>query len=150
MIAALAPYYLWLKVIHLVSVIAWMAGLLYLPRLFVYHTQVAVGSEADEKFRIMEKNLLRGIINPAAMVVFAVGILLIFVTGAGMPGSGGWMHAKLALVLGLGAAHGMMSKYRKGFERGENQKSETFYRRLNEVPAVLMVIIVILVVIRPF
>ena len=147
---ALAQYYLWLKAVHIISVVIWMAGLLYLPRLFAFHTQVKAGSEADEKFVAMESKLFRSILNPGAVVVFALGILLIFVTGAGMPGSGGWMHAKLLLVLLLGALHGMMSKHRKAFEGGENAKSERFFRRFGMVPALLMIAIVLLVVLRPF
>lgn len=146
----LVDHHLWLKAIHIIFVISWMAGLLYLPRLFVYHTQVDVGSEAADTFVIMERRLLRVIINPAAVVVFITGILLILATGAGAPGTGSWMHVKLVLVLGLGGVHGMMSKYRKKFERGENDKSENFFRILNEVPTVLMVAIVLLVVLKPF
>ena len=148
--AALAQYYLFFKAVHIISVIVWLAGLLYLPRLFVVHTQVQSGSEADEKFVQMEKKLLRAVINPASIVVFAVGILLIIITGAGAPGSGSWMHLKLTLVLGLGAVHGMMSKYRKAFERGENVKSEAFFRGFKEVPSILMIAIVFLAIIKPF
>ena len=143
-----SQYYLWLKAIHIIFVISWMAGLLYLPRLYVYHTQVTPGSEADETFKVMERRLLRIIMNPAMIIAFISGILLIIATGAGAPGTGYWMHIKLVLVLGMGAVHGMLSSYRKAFERGENQKSEKFYRLLNEVPTLLMVVIVLLVVIK--
>ena len=143
----LLEYYLWLKAIHIISVIAFMAGLLYLPRLFVYHTQVQPGSEADEKFKLMERRLLKLIINPAAVVVLFVGILLIIATGFG---SGGWLHAKLLLLFFLFGTHGMMIRYRKDFEKGQNRKSEKFYRIFNEVPTALMVIIVILAVVKPF
>ena len=148
MSAILSEYYLWLKALHIIFVISWMAGLLYLPRLYVYHTQVTPGSEADETFKVMERRLLRIIMNPAMIIAFISGILLIIATGAGAPGTGYWMHIKLVLVLGMGAVHGMLSSYRKAFERGENQKSEKFYRLLNEVPTVLMVAIVLLVVIK--
>ena len=148
MSAMLSEYYLWLKALHIIFVISWMAGLLYLPRLYVYHTQVTPGSEADETFKVMERRLLRIIMNPAMIIAFISGILLIIATGAGAPGTGYWMHIKLVLVLGMGAVHGMLSSYRKAFERGENQKSEKFYRLLNEVPTVLMVAIVLLVVIK--
>ena len=144
----LSEYYLWLKALHIIFVISWMAGLLYLPRLYVYHTQVTPGSEADETFKVMERRLLRIIMNPAMIIAFVSGILLIIATGAGAPGTGYWMHIKLVLVLGMGAVHGMLSSYRKAFERGENQKSEKFYRLLNEAPTVLMVAIVLLVVIK--
>ena len=148
MSAMLSEYYLWLKALHIIFVISWMAGLLYLPRLYVYHTQVTPGSEADETFKVMERRLLRIIMNPAMIIAFVTGILLIIATGAGAPGTGYWMHIKLVLVLGMGAVHGMLSSYRKAFERGENQKSEKFYRLLNEAPTVLMVAIVLLVVIK--
>jgi len=148
MSAMLSEYYLWLKALHIIFVISWMAGLLYLPRLYVYHTQVTPGSEADETFKVMERRLLRIIMNPAMIIAFVSGILLIIATGAGAPGTGYWMHIKLVLVLGMGAVHGMLSSYRKAFERGENQKSEKFYRLLNEAPTVLMVAIVLLVVIK--
>ena len=144
----LSEYYLWLKALHIIFVISWMAGLLYLPRLYVYHTQVTPGSEADETFKVMERRLLRIIMNPAMIIAFVSGILLIIATGAGAPGTGYWMHIKLVLVLGMGAVHGMLSSYRKAFERGENQKSEKFYRLLNEAPTLLMVAIVLLVVIK--
>jgi len=148
MSAMLSEYYLWLKALHIIFVISWMAGLLYLPRLYVYHTQVTPGSEADETFKVMERRLLRIIMNPAMIIAFISGILLIIATGAGAPGTGYWMHIKLVLVLGMGAVHGMLSSYRKAFARGENQKSEKFYRLLNEVPTLLMVVIVLLVVIK--
>ena len=148
MSAMLSEYYLWLKALHIIFVISWMAGLLYLPRLYVYHTQVTPGSEADETFKVMERRLLRIIMNPAMIIAFISGILLIIATGAGATGTGYWMHIKLVLVLGMGAVHGMLSSYRKAFERGENQKSEKFYRLLNEAPTVLMVAIVLLVVIK--
>ena len=146
----LVDQHLWLKAIHIIFVITWMAGLLYLPRLFVYHTQVDSGSQAAETFVVMERRLLRAIINPSGIVVFVTGILLILATGAGAPGTGSWMHVKLALVLGMGGVHGMMAKYRKQLERGENEKSEKFFRMFNEVPTVLMIAIVLLVVLKPF
>ena len=146
MSAMLSEYYLWLKAFHIIFVISWMAGMVYLPRLYVYHTQVTPGSEADETFKVMERRLLRIIMNPAMIIAFVTGILLIIATGAGAPGTGYWMHIKLVLVLGMGAVHGMLSSYRQAFERGENQKSEKFYRLLNEAPTVLMVAIVLLVV----
>lgn len=146
-----AEQYLWLKALHIIFVICWMAGMLYLPRLFVYHCQVAPKSEASELFKVMERKLMRVIINPCMIITFILGFTLAFGTGAFAPGSGnGWMHAKLAFVLLLGAIHGMMSKYRKAFERDENVKSERFFRIFNEVPAIVMVVIVLLVVLKPF
>lgn len=142
--------YLWVKALHIIAVISWMAGLLYLPRLFVYHTQVAKGSEADLMLQTMERKLLRYIMNPAMFASFALGIWLIVITGAGALGSGNWIHAKLALVLGLAACHGMMAKYRKHFASGINTKSEKFFRIFNEVPTALMIFIVLLAVLKPF
>ena len=140
----LGQYYLWLKAVHIIFIISWMAGMFYLPRLYVYHTQTTPGSEADETFKVMERKLLRVIMNPAMIVSFITGILLIITTGAGGPGTGYWMHVKLVLVLAMGAVHGMLSSHRKAFERGENQKSEKYFRMLNEVPTVLMIAIVLL------
>ena len=148
MSAFASEYYLWLKAIHVIFVIAWMVGMFYLPRLYVYHCQVTPNSEADETFKVMERKLLRIIMNPAMIVSFITGILLIFATGAGAPGTGYWMHIKLVLVLVMGAVHGMLSSYRKAFARGENQKSERFFRTLNEVPTVLVIVIVLLVVVK--
>ena len=127
MSAFASEYYLWLKAIHIIFVIAWMAGMFYLPRLYVYHCQVTPNSEADETFKVMERKLLRVIMNPAMIVSFITGILLIIATGAGAPGTGYWMHIKLVLVLGMGAVHGMLSSYRKAFARGENQKERAVF-----------------------
>lgn len=148
MSAFASEYYLWLKAIHVAFIIFWMAGMLYLPRLYVYHCRVAPGSEADETFKVMERKLLKVIMNPAMIVSFITGILLILATGAGAPGTGYWMHLKLVLVLALAALHGMLSAYRKAFERGENHKGEQFFRGLNEVPTVLVIVIVLLVVVK--
>lgn len=142
--------YLWLKALHLIAVISWMAGMLYLPRLFVYHTQVAVGSEASELFKVMERKLMRVIINPAMIATWVLGLWLAMVTHAFDPANGKWLHAKLALVLLMQISHAMMSRYRKAFYRDQNTKSERFFRIFNEVPAVLMVVIVLLVVLKPF
>lgn len=144
----IGPYYLWLKALHIIFVIAWMAGLFYLPRLYVYHTRVEPGSEASETFKVMEHKLLRFIMNPAMIVTFITGILLIVATGAGAPGTGVWIHIKLMLVLLLAGLHGMMSRYRKDFARDQNRRSEKFYRYFNEGPTVLMIAIVFLVVFK--
>ncbi len=148
MSAFASEYYLWLKAIHIIFVTAWMVGMFYLPRLYVYHCQVTPRSEADETFKVMERKLLRVIMNPAMIVSFVTGILLIIATGAGAPGTGYWMHIKLVLVLAMGAVHGLLASYRKAFERGENQKSERFFRCLNEVPTALVIAIVLLVVVK--
>ena len=140
--------YLIVKALHIISFTAWMAGMFYLPRLYVYHTQTAVGSEADKMLQVMERRLLRIIINPAMAATFAFGIWLMVITEAHKQG---WMHAKLTLViLGMGGVHGMLSKYRKDFAKGQNRKSERFYRILNEVPTLLLTVIVFLAVLKPF
>ncbi|MFA7277145.1 MAG: protoporphyrinogen oxidase HemJ [Pseudobdellovibrionaceae bacterium] len=140
--------YDWLKAIHVIAVIAFMAGMLYLPRLFVYHTKAASGSELSETFKIMERRLLRYIINPAFVVATLFGGLMLWANPEllHMP----WMHAKLGLLVLMGAVHGMLSKYRRLFEMDQNTKSEKFFRILNEMPTILMIIIVILVIVRPF
>lgn len=144
----MADYYLLLKALHLIALISWMAGMLYLPRLFVYHVDAVPGGELDDKLKIMEKRLLRFIINPAMIATFILGLLLIYVVG--IKTLGGWFHVKALLLVGMFAVHGMLSRYRKAFERGENKKTAKFFRILNEVPTVLMVIIVLLAVMKPF
>jgi putative membrane protein len=140
-------YYTWLKAVHLIAVISWMAGLLYLPRLYVYHTELEVGSEEDKRFQIMERKLLRFIMNPAAITVLIVGLMLAHI---GQSYSMGWFHVKALLLIGMFATHGMLAKYRKLFVDGKNTHSAKFYKILNEAPAVLMVLIVIIAVVKPF
>jgi protoporphyrinogen IX oxidase len=139
--------YLWLKSLHIFMVIAWMAGMLYLPRLFVYHADAAVGSKESETFKVMERRLLRGIMNPSMIVAMIVGLWLA-IDGGWMVA--GWLHAKLALVLVLSAVHGLYARWRKDFEADRNVRSARFYRLWNEVPAVILAAILILVVIKPF
>jgi protoporphyrinogen IX oxidase len=139
--------YLWLKSLHIFMVIAWMAGMLYLPRLFVYHADAAIGSKESETFKVMERRLLRGIMNPAMIVVWIVGLWMA-VSGGWMVA--GWLHAKLALVLVMSAVHGLYSKWRKDFEADRNARPARFYRLWNEVPAVILIAIIVLVVIKPF
>ncbi|MCD6034937.1 MAG: coproporphyrinogen oxidase [Rickettsiales bacterium] len=146
----MTEYYLWIKALHIISVISWMAGMLYLPRLFVYHTQVKVGSKEDQRFQLMERKLMRVIINPAMILSLIFGLMLIYITHAGYPGELKWFHAKALLLLGMFGLHGMFSKYRKSFAQGKNTKSEKFFRIINEIPAVLMIIIVVLAVVKPF
>ena len=134
---------LWVKVLHIVSVIAWMAGMLYLPRLFVYHADASKGSQLSETLKVMERRLLKGIINPAMIVVFVTGPYLAYLLGYWQSP---WLHIKFALALGLGALHGYFARCVRIFARDENSKSATFYRVLNEVPTALMVLIVIFVV----
>lgn len=144
-----ANLYLWLKALHIMAVISWMAGMLYLPRLFVYHAQRQSGSEASEMLKLMERRLLRYIINPAMILTFLFGLGLIHIvgfTGAGM----GWLHVKIALVLVLAGIHGMLARYRKAFEKDANTRSPRFYKILNETVTLLMVVIVLLAVLKPF
>ena len=144
----MAEYYLIIKSLHLVAVISWMAGMLYLPRIFVYHADVAVGSEIDEKFKIMEYRLLRYIINPAMIASLVFGIMLAIAIGK--DAMGGWFHAKITLLMIMFACHGFLTRYRKKFAKGENVKTAKFYRILNEVTTILMVLIVFLAVMKPF
>jgi putative membrane protein len=144
---ALAPFYLWLKAGHIIAVIAWMAGMLYLPRLFVYHCEIRPGTTEYERFVVMERKLMRVIINPSMIAVWVLGLMLAFATEAW---SASWFHAKLTLVLVLSGLHGLFSRWRRAFEAGRNERSARFYRLVNEAPAVLMALIVILVVLKPF
>ena len=139
--------YVWLKAFHLIFVISWMAGLLYLPRLFVYHCQVTPGSEESNRFIIMERKLMRIIMNPAMVLSFLFGFLLASAIDAW---SQPWFHAKLTMLVLMMVIHMKLSIHRKAFARDENNKSERYYRILNEAPAILMIIIVILAVVKPF
>ena len=139
--------YPYLKALHVIAVIAWMAGLLYLPRLFVYHAQTTPGSETSEIFKVMERRLLKYIMNPAMIVSLLVGLFL-FVQQELW--TSGWMHAKFLLLFGMFAMHGFMGRWRKEFEADRNKRSDKFYRMMNEVPTVLMILIVILAVAKPF
>jgi len=137
---------LWLKALHIMAFAAWMAGLWYLPRLFVYHSQTAPGSEASARYQVMERRLLRGIATPAMVATLLFGITLGIVQGQW---SEGWLHAKTALVVLLAASHGMMVRYVKAFAADQRPASERSFRWFNEVPTVLFVAIVILVVFKP-
>lgn len=141
-------YYLWLKALHVIAVISWMAGMLYLPRLFVYHADTEVGSDQSETFKIMEYRLLKYITNPAMIVAWIAGGLMIYADPSLF--SNGWFHAKFTAVILMSAAHGVLSKRRREFEKDENTKSAKYYRILNEVPTVLMILIVVMVIVRPF
>ena len=142
--------YLWIKALHIISVISWMAGMLYLPRLFVYHADQAKGSDASEMLKVMERKLLRFIINPAMILTWIFGVWLIVLTGYGGPGTGGWMHAKLVLLLGMQVTHAFLAKTRRHFAIDANTRSAKFYRYINEVPTLLFIVIVFLVVLKPF
>lgn len=141
--------YEWLKALHVISVIAWMAGLLYLPRLFVYHCQAEAGSVQSETFKVMERRLMKAIMTPAMIASWVFGLWIIF-GHIGFSGNGGWLHAKLLLVLGMSAFHGISVGWMKAFAEDRNAKSERFFRFMNEVPTVLMIVVVILVIVRPF
>ena len=136
------------KALHIIAVIAWMAGLLYLPRLFVNHVGLAPGSEASNMLKGMEGRLMRIIMRPAAAATFIFGGGLL--SSGVVDWSTGWIYAKLALVLGLGAMHGAMEKWRAAFAADANTKPAKFYRMINEVPTLLMIGIVLLVVLKPF
>jgi putative membrane protein len=140
--------YDWVKAFHVVSIIAWMAGLLYLPRLFVYHAATEPGSAASETFKVMERRLLRAIMNPAMIAAYVFGIWMVLLVPEWL--SQGWLHAKLAFVLGLTAAHMMMARWRRAFAEDRNMRPQRFFRIVNEVPTVLMIAIVILVIVKPF
>ncbi|WP_243369717.1 protoporphyrinogen oxidase HemJ [Microvirga solisilvae] len=139
--------YLWLKALHVIAVIAWMAGMLYLPRLFVYHCDAPKGSIQSETFKIMERRLLKAIINPAMIVTWVLGLYLLWDGGWY---TSGWMHAKIALVLIMSGLHGVYVRRLKDFAADKNTKPAKYYRILNEVPTVLMIGIVILVIVKPF
>ncbi len=141
--------YLWIKALHVISVIAWMSGMFYLPRLFVYHCETTPGSPDSERFKRMERKLLRIIVNPAMIATWIFGLTLSF-----MPATDawhqGWFHAKFALVLVMSGVHGLFAHWTHDFARDENKHSAKFYRILNEVPTLLMIAVVILAVVKPF
>nr|WP_186827088.1 protoporphyrinogen oxidase HemJ [Shimia ponticola] len=142
--------YPWIKVGHLVSLISWMAGMFYLPRLFVYHAErAAVGSELDETFQIMERKLYKLIMNPAMISTWVFGLLLMATPGV-VDWASAWFYIKLVAVLGMSAAHGWMAGRIRAFADGTNDKPGRHYRIMNEVPTILMLIIVVMVVVRPF
>jgi putative membrane protein len=142
--------YHWLKALHLISVIAWMCGMLYLPRLFVYHAQTKPGSEASELFKVMERKLMRIIINPAMIAAWVFGLwMAVKLNAFDVEANGLWLHYKLTLLILMQICHAMMSRYRKAFFRDERPKSEKYFRFFNEVPTILMIGIVILAVVKP-
>lgn len=139
--------YLWIKAAHVIAVISWMAGMLYLPRLFVYHSETPKGSIQSDTFKIMERRLLKAIINPAMALTWVLGLILIWQGGWI---TSGWLHAKILLVLVLSSVHGFLSKTVRIFAADQNTRPAKFYRMINEVPTVLMILIVILVIVKPF
>jgi len=141
--------HLWIKALHIISVIAWLAGLLYLPRLFVYHAGAASGSALAETFKVMERRLLRAIMNPAMITVLVTGSLLV-ANLAGADWGAGWLLGKLSGVVGLLVMHVLMARWLRAFAKDGNTRTGKFYRVVNEVPTVLMIAIVALTVVRPF
>ena len=142
-----ASFYPWAKAIHVIAMIAWMAGMLYLPRLFVYHVDAVKGSVQSETFKVMERRLLRGIINPAMTLTWVFGLWLAW---TGFAFQGGWLHTKIALVVAMSAVHGYLSGAVRKFAADRNDRSAKHWRIVNEVPTLLMILIVILVIVKPF
>ncbi|WP_020173978.1 protoporphyrinogen oxidase HemJ [Methyloferula stellata] len=140
--------YSWIKILHIVSLISWMVGLFYLPRLFVYHAEAGAASPQAETFKVMELRLQRIIMLPAMLATWASGLYLAI--NGGFFESSGWIYAKLLLVLGLSGLHGFLGKTRKDFAMGYIGHSPEFYRVINEIPTLLLIFIVILVVLKPF
>lgn len=139
--------YEWIKAFHIMAVIAWMAALLYLPRLMVYHAEAPAGSAQSDTFKVMERRLLKGIMTPSMIVTWVLGLYLAW---SAFAFKGGWLHGKILLVLVLSGIHGYLAGRVRAFAEDRNDKSPKFYRIINEVPAVLMALIVILVVVKPF
>jgi putative membrane protein len=139
-------WYLWIKWLHVVSVISWMAGLLYLPRLFVYHCTAAAGSELSETLKTMERRLLRAIMGPAMVAAWLFGGLMLLV----QDWAGGWLHVKLACVAAMTVHHHLLGRWRKDFEADRNRRPARFFRIQNEVPTLLMLVIVLMVIVKPF
>lgn len=145
----MSDLYLWIKALHIIAVIFWMAGLLYLPRLYVYHSQAIIDGEMDIALKIQERNLLRIIMNPAMIVALVLGLILISYRLDAMTGAF-WLPLKLLMVFGLIGFHGFLAAQRKKFECGERPKSENFFRMINEIPSITAIFIVILAVVEPF
>ena len=146
------PMYDWIKAFHIIAVIAWMAGMLYLPRLFVYHCAAEMGSVQSETFKLMERRLLRAIINPAMIATWLFGLWLAWSGPDSRLGwfGAGWFQAKLTLVLVLSEVHGLLAHWVKAFAADRNTHSQKFFRIINEIPTVFMIVIVLLVVLKPF
>ena len=139
--------YEWIKAFHVIAVISWMAGMLYLPRLFVYHCEAEIGSKQSETFKVMERRLLKGIINPAMILTWLLGLYMVL---AGHWYSAGWFQAKFVLVLVMSGIHGFFTRCVRDFANDRNTRSQKFYRFINEIPTILMICIVMLVIVKPF
>ena len=145
----LAPFYLWTKSFHVVAMVAWMAALFYLPRLYVYHCDLRRGSAESERFKVMERRLAKQIMTPAMIATWVFGILLVLTPGV-IDWSDGWWHVKLVGVILMSGFHGAASKWRKDFRDDRNTRSHKFYRVANEVPTILLLVIVVMVIVKPF
>jgi putative membrane protein len=145
----LAAFYPWTKAFHIIAMIAWMAGMFYLPRLYVYHCELRPGSAESERFKVMEVRLLKQIINPAMIATWTFGILLALTPGI-IDWSMSWWRVKLAMVVLLSGFHGALSRWRRDFLEDRNTRPQRFYRIANEVPTLLVIVIVVMVVVRPF
>jgi putative membrane protein len=139
--------YLWLKGLHIIAVIAWMAGMLYLPRLFVYHASAKVGSEQSETFKVMEQRLLRYIMTPAMIATWLLGMVLVI---EGQYLAAGWFHVKIVLVVAMSVLHGLFSHWARDFARDRNRRTQKFFRIINEIPTILLIVIVLLAAAKPF
>jgi putative membrane protein len=147
LLARPSALYPWLKAFHIIAVIAWMAGMLYLPRLFVYHCEAELGSKQSETFKIMEWRLLTVIVNPAMVATWALGLWLAWASGAH---AAGWLQVKFILVMVMSGVHGLFVRWVRDFAADQNRHSPKFYRIVNEVPTLLLIGIVILAVVKPF
>lgn len=144
----IAIHYEYFRAAHLIAVIAWMAGMLYLPRLFVYHAEAKKGSQESETFKVMERRLLHYIMGPASIAVWVIGGLMLWASPDLL--SQPWMHVKLTCVVLMTGLHHAFMAWCKKFARDENTKSAKFYKIVNEIPTVLMIVIVIMAVVEPF
>ena len=146
---SMTQYYLWIKAFHIIGVICWMAAMLYLPRLFIYHTQAKSGSEMSETFKVMERRLARYIMTPAMLSTYIFGLALLHIVG-----SSTWLQpsflGKMAMVLGLTGVHGFLIRSQKKFAKDENTTSQMVFRVVNEIITVLMVTIIVLIIVKPF
>jgi putative membrane protein len=145
----LGDYYEWFKALHVISVIAWMAGMLYLPRLYVYHADAEIGSDKSETFKIMERRLLRAITNPAMIASFIFGGLMLATPGA-IDWSMGWIWVKISMIVAMSGIHGLLARWRRDFEADRNVRPAKFYRMWNEAPTIPLIVIVIMVIVKPF
>jgi putative membrane protein len=145
----LTEFYPWTKALHVIAVIAWMAALLYLPRLFVYHCEVPPGSAESERFKVMERRLLKYIANPASLAVWVFGILLVLTPGV-VDWASGWWHLKMLGILVVTGVHHVLMARRKDFLHDRNRRPQKYYRILNEVPTLAMIVIVVMVIVKPF